>query len=105
MRFLHPEVGWWIGGAFAVVALLRFALHRRFAASTTVRTLASRHYRASWLRRLPLAFLFVSLALLTGALMDPVLPYSEGEVQSRGLDIVVVLDLSSSMQEEMEPAP
>ncbi len=35
--------------------------------------------------------------------MEPVLPYSEGEVRSRGLDVVMVLDLSSSMQEEMEP--
>jgi len=105
MRFLYPEVGWWAVGIFAAIVLLRAILQRRFAASTTVRTLASRRYRASRVRRLPLAALFVSLALLTCALMDPVLPYSEGEVQSRGLDIVVVLDLSSSMQEEMEPAP
>jgi Ca-activated chloride channel family protein len=33
-----------------------------------------------------------------------VLPYSEAAVQSRGLDIVMVLDLSSSMQEEMDVA-
>ena len=103
MRFLHPELGWWLAGAFAAVGLLRLWVHRGFAASTSVRWLSSRHYRASWLRRLPLAVLVASLALLTCALMDPVLPYSEGEVQSRGLDIVIVLDLSSSMQEEMEP--
>jgi Ca-activated chloride channel family protein len=39
------------------------------------------------------------------ALMEPVLPYSEGEVASRGLDIVMVLDLSASMQEPMEFDP
>jgi Ca-activated chloride channel family protein len=103
MRFLHPELGWWLAGAFAAIMLLRVWLRRGFAASTTVRWLSSRHYWASWLRRLPLAALVASLALLACALMDPVLPYSEGEVQSRGLDIVIVLDLSSSMQEEMEP--
>src|SRR5438445_13671345 len=36
--------------------------------------------------------------------MEPVLPYSDSQVQSRGLDIVMVLDLSSSMQEPMERA-
>src|SRR5258708_37103666 len=33
--------------------------------------------------------------------MQPVIPYSQADVQSRGLDIVLLLDLSSSMQEEM----
>jgi Ca-activated chloride channel homolog len=33
--------------------------------------------------------------------MQPVIPYSQADLQSRGLDIVLLLDLSSSMQEEM----
>jgi Ca-activated chloride channel family protein len=33
--------------------------------------------------------------------MQPVLPYSQTEITSRGLDIVIALDLSSSMLEEM----
>jgi Ca-activated chloride channel family protein len=105
MRFLHPELAWWLLGALVALGLVRLWLHRGFAASTTVRFVGRRQFRASWLRRLPLAALVVLLVLLGLALMDPVLPYSEGEVQSRGLDIVIVLDLSSSMQEEMEPAP
>ncbi|HTM19368.1 MAG TPA: VWA domain-containing protein, partial [Kofleriaceae bacterium] len=40
-------------------------------------------------------------ALLGGALMQPVLPYSQTEITSRGLDLVIALDLSSSMLEEM----
>ena len=39
--------------------------------------------------------------LLVVALMDPVVPYSESQVTARGLDIVLVVDLSSSMQEIM----
>src|SRR5207249_6373066 len=35
------------------------------------------------------------------AVMEPVLPYSQAEITSRGLDIVIALDLSSSMLEEM----
>ena len=33
--------------------------------------------------------------------MDPVIPYSEAQVAAQGLDIVLVVDLSSSMQEIM----
>ncbi len=37
--------------------------------------------------------------------MDPVLPFAETEVRSHGLDIVIALDLSSSMEEQMEAPP
>jgi Ca-activated chloride channel family protein len=66
-----------------------------------VRFLAASRYRASPLRRLPVAVLAAGLALLGVALMQPVLPYSQAEITSRGLDIVIALDLSSSMLEEM----
>ena len=59
-------------------------------------------YRASVVRRLPALAFLVGLALLGGALMDPVLPVAEVDVQSRGLDIVIALDLSSSMEEQMD---
>src|SRR5438132_5192437 len=101
MRFLHPEFGWIVFAALAAVAILRSRVRRRFVASTTVRFLAASRYRASPLRRLPVAVLAAGLALLGVALMQPVLPYSQAEITSRGLDIVIALDLSSSMLEEM----
>jgi len=101
MRFLHPEYGGWILAALAVAAVLRWRVRRRFVASTTVRWLAAPQYRASVLRRLPLAVLAAAVLLLGGALMQPVLPYAQAEIRSRGLDIVIALDLSSSMLEEM----
>jgi Ca-activated chloride channel family protein len=100
MRFLHPDVGWWLLAAFAGVLIVA-RMRRTFAAVTTVRWIG-RASRASILRRLPFVTLAAALALAGIALMDPVLPYSEAEIQSRGLDIVIVLDLSSSMQEPME---
>jgi len=39
------------------------------------------------------------------ALMGPVVPYSEREIESEGLDIAIVLDLSASMQEVMDLKP
>jgi len=101
MRFLHPELAWWTLAALAAVGVLRWRVKRRFAASTTVRWLAAPEYRASWLRRLPIAVIAIGALLLGGALMEPVLPYSQAIITSRGLDIVLALDLSSSMLEEM----
>jgi Ca-activated chloride channel family protein len=101
MRFLRPELGWWLLAVIAVLSVLRWRVRRTFVASTTVRWLAAPRYRASWLRRLPRVVLAAALLLLVCALMEPVLPYAQTEIRSRGLDIVVALDLSSSMLEEM----
>ncbi len=87
--------------ALAAVGILRWRVQRRFVVSTTVRWLSAPEYRASWLRRLPLAVIAIAVLLLGCALMEPVLPYSQAEITSRGLDIVITLDLSSSMLEEM----
>ena len=103
MRFLHPAYGWWMLAALAALGVIRWRVRRTFVASTTVRWLAAPRYRASWLRRLPLAVLVTAVGLLACALAEPVLPYSQAEITSRGLDIVIALDLSSSMLEELGP--
>src|SRR6266849_2323121 len=102
MRFLRPEIAWWLAGAPAALCFVRWRVRRGFAASTTVSRLGAARYRASPVRRLPLCLLAIALALIALALMEPVLPSADTEVQSRGLDIVMLLDLSSSMQEQME---
>jgi Ca-activated chloride channel homolog len=101
MRFLHPEYGWWLLAAFAAVALLKWRVRWHFAAFTSVLPLKRSPYRASLLRRLPFAILAIAAAFASLAIMQPVIPYSQADVQSKGLDIVLLLDLSSSMQEEM----
>ena len=106
MRFLYPDLGWWLVAAFVAAGAIRWRLRRTFAASTTVRWLSARAYRASALRGLPAAMLAAALILIGVALMDPVLPYAQSAMTSRGLDIVIALDLSSSMLEEMgRPKP
>jgi Ca-activated chloride channel family protein len=101
MRFLHPEYGGWLLAAFAAVALLKWRVRWRFAAFTSILPVRRLPSRASWLRRLPFGVLGVAAAFIALALMQPVIPYSQADLQSRGLDIVLLLDLSSSMQEEM----
>jgi len=101
MRFLRLDLAWWIVAALVAVGVVRWRVRRTFAASTTVRWLSAPKYRASILRGLPTAVLVAALILIGCALMDPVLPYAQSTISSRGLDIVVALDLSSSMLEEM----
>jgi Ca-activated chloride channel family protein len=101
IRFLQPEIGWWLLAAFVVIVLAKWRVRWRFAASSVVQSLQGRAYSASIVRRLPFALLALALGCISAALMQPVLPYSQADVSSRGLDIVLLLDLSSSMQEEM----
>src|SRR6187401_1613708 len=101
MRFLHPEYALWVLAAFAAVFLLKSGVRWRFAAFTAVLPSRRFPYRASFFRRLPFAVLAVAAALAGLALMQPVIPYSQADLSSKGLDIVLLLDLSSSMQEDM----
>src|SRR5260221_4882782 len=101
MRFLHPEYAWWLLAAFAAVAILKWRVGGRFGGFTSGLPGRRFPFRASTFRRLPFAVLAAAAALAGLALMQPVIPYAQADVSSRGLDIVLLLDLSSSMQEEM----
>ena len=102
MRFLHPGLAWWLLAGAAAVAVLRLVARRRLGVATTSSWVFGRAYRASPLRRLPSLVFLAAWLLLGAALMDPVVPLAETEVQSHGLDIVLALDLSSSMGELMD---
>jgi Ca-activated chloride channel family protein len=103
VRFLHPGFAWWLL-ALAVAAMgVRVARLRGLGLATTSPWVFEPAYRASLLRRLPAAAFLAGLLLLGCALMDPVLPLAETEVRSQGLDIVIALDLSSSMEAPMGP--
>src|SRR4051812_14280976 len=104
IRFLQLWLAPWLLAAFVAVVLVKWRLHWHFAASTMVRSLSARTYRASIFRRLPFAAMAAALLFIGAALLQPVIPFSQAEVQSRGLDVVILLDLSSSMQEEMGSA-
>ena len=105
MHFLRPDLAWWMLGGVALTLAVRWRLQRRRGAATTTPWIFQPEYRASPFRRLPLALLWLALLLITLAIMDPVLPYAESRIQSQGLDIVITLDLSSSMQEQMDKGP
>ena len=105
--FQHPEAGWALLTlvlAFLLWRAIRRRRRGRFAAIGILSLLAARVHRAAVTRRAP-ALLGACMLAATGvALMDPVLPYSEERIESRGVDIALVLDLSASMQEAMSTA-
>lgn len=99
ISFLHPEV-FWVLPALAVVWLAWLLLRRRrFVAFSSLSNLQSLRHRPSPLRRLPRFLLALAVVLSVVAAMDPVLPFSESRIDAQGLDIVLVMDLSSSMAE------
>lgn len=106
MRFLHPETAWWFAALLAVGIALRALARRRLGLATASPWVFDPRYRASLVRRAPALIFLIALSLLGCALMDPVVPFAETDVQSHGLDIVIALDLSASMDEQMNrPLP
>lgn len=96
-----PEYLWILPVVLVAVLAWRAFRRHRYAAFPLAGLLTPRTYRASRLRHAPIVIALAALPFIAVALSEPVLPYSEGELKSRGLDIVLVLDLSSSMEETM----
>ena len=99
--FQYPERLWVLPIALAVILLVRAVRRRPFAAFPLAALLTPARYRASRIRHTPTFVAAAALPLIATALTEPVLPYAQGQMTSRGLDIVLVLDLSLSMQELM----
>lgn len=98
IRFLHPEWFWLL----ALLPVLALMLGRRgrvaavqYSSTKTLRQISreTRSRAGQWLTVLSLA----SLALLVIGLARPQWGHSETSVQASGVDIVVALDLSGSM--------
>jgi Ca-activated chloride channel family protein len=95
ISFLHLEVFWAIPAGAIVVGIWLLIRRRRFLGFSAVRQLQSP------LRRLPSLLVLLALLLTITALAKPVLTFTESSIEAQGLDIVLVVDLSSSMAETM----
>ena len=101
LAFQHPEAAWTLPVLAVLMMCWRVFRRRRFATIGITELLKGPEHRASRLRRAPVVLAAAALAFIVVALMDPVLPYAEERIESRGVDIALVLDLSMSMQEAM----
>jgi Ca-activated chloride channel family protein len=99
ISFLHPEVFWVLPALVGVWFVWFLIRRRRFVAFSSLSYIQRLRHRPSPLRRMPKFLLALALVLSVIAAMDPVLPFAESRINAEGLDIVLVMDLSSSMAE------
>jgi Ca-activated chloride channel family protein len=101
ISFLRPEALWAVPALAAAWLVWRVFRRRRFVAFSAVKQVRQLGHHPSPVRRLPAVLILLSLLMILGALMDPVVPFAESKIEAQGLDIVLVVDLSSSMLETM----
>ncbi len=101
ITFLQPQVALVLPLVAIALMAWRMLWRRRYVAFSAVTLFAGLRHRPSLVRRLPGVFVIVAAGWMIAALAEPVIPHSESVIQSQGLDIVLCLDLSSSMQEIM----
>jgi Ca-activated chloride channel family protein len=106
LTFEQPGVAWVVIPLILVVWLVRrWRRHRTYLSLSTADWIHRLGYTPSPIRRLSVMAAGAALGLTLVALLDPMVPSSDVQVSAQGLDIVLVMDLSSSMLEPMDFTP
>lgn len=98
MEFLHPNL-LWLAVIIPLLAAYYILVGRR-RATLSVTTLGARRAPRTlryWLRPLPITLRLCAIAVLIVALARPIDRYESREVSVKGIDIVMSIDVSSSM--------
>jgi Ca-activated chloride channel family protein len=103
MTFLHPEWLYFAVPVLLALLVLRF-WRRHFWGHSLVEHLAEEVGGPNPVWRLPRYLEAVALGLLLIALLGPVYAFNVSRVERGGLQIMMVLDLSQSMEEPIEGA-
>ncbi|MDA2933203.1 VWA domain-containing protein [Acidobacteria bacterium AH-259-D05] len=99
MQFAQFNVLYILIGVFLLLGLIQWLKRSHYLAHSLVSHSILASMRPSHLRFLPRIFLVVGVVAAGIALMEPRITFREGITELEGLDIVMVVDLSSSMQE------
>jgi Ca-activated chloride channel homolog len=102
MQFARLDLLWILLAIIGLVLLIRWRRRKSHFVHPLLFYLKPHLRPASPLVYLPKFLEYVALGFLVAALLDPVLPYAERLVAKQGLDIIMLLDLSSSMQEPID---
>ena len=102
MKFARLDLLWVLAPLVAVVLVVRWRRPRKYFTHPHLLYLKSRIRSASRLVYLPRYLEFLAMGLLIVAVLDPVLPASQRLIAKKGLDLIMVVDLSSSMQEPID---
>lgn len=100
MEWAAPEYIWMLIGLPVVVGLFAWAQRQRQAAYAHGWFPEDMRPMLRWRRQVQAAVVTVAVALLVLALARPRMGGAEREVEQRGLDLVIALDLSRSMHAE-----
>jgi len=101
VTFARFEVLYILIGVLLLLAIIQWRKKKHFLAHSLVSQPIMPFLKPSYLRFLPRIFLVIGLLGIGIALMEPRITFKEGITELEGLDIVLVVDLSSSMQEVM----
>ena len=99
MQFAQFNALYILIGVFLSLALIQWLKRRHYLAHSLVSHSILTSMRPSYLRFLPRIFFFFGVLAAGIAVMEPRITFREAITELEGLDIVVVVDLSSSMQE------
>jgi Ca-activated chloride channel family protein len=102
MVFTRLDILWLLVPALVLLLIIRWRKERTYFTHPLVFYLQTKIRPASRFVYLPRFLEFLALGFLIVAVLDPVLPETDRFVVKRGLDVVLVLDLSSSMQEPID---
>lgn len=101
MEFAQPTNIYILLVAIALIFLISWLKRRSYVAHSISDPSLFQRLRPSYLRLLPRILFFAALILVGTALLEPRIKFQEGVTQLEGLDIVLVIDLSSSMYEAL----
>jgi Ca-activated chloride channel family protein len=104
LTLLRPAALALVPAALVVLLVRAWWRRRHYVVLPTTTFVAGAAYRPSLIRRLPLAAALAGISATAVALAEPVVPHATADLQTLGIDIVLVLDLSSSMNTEMGAA-
>jgi Ca-activated chloride channel homolog len=102
MKFARLDLLWIFIPLLFLILMIRWRRRKSYFTHPLLFYLKTRIRPASGLVHLPKFFELIALGFLLVALLDPVLPHAERLVAKQGLDIILVMDLSSSMQEPID---
>ncbi|HWP56838.1 MAG TPA: VWA domain-containing protein [Candidatus Acidoferrales bacterium] len=102
MVFTRLDILWYAVPALALLLIVRWRKKKNYHTHPLVFYLQDKIRPASRLVYLPRFLEFAALGFLIIAALNPVLPSADHFVAKRGLDVTLVLDLSSSMQEPID---
>jgi Ca-activated chloride channel homolog len=102
MKFARLELLWVLVPLIAVVLALRWHKRRSYFSHPLLHYLQTRIRPASRLVYLPRFLELLALGFLVMALLEPMLPAAHRLIAKKGLDIIMLVDLSSSMQEPID---